>query len=95
MKPTDNVSPANRRGNDRQFPLTDQNYRSVSLNELDTRCVDIPSFGRLSRDYFAGEARRNFVVEAFVFGLMIATTIPAIVDCGRALATFVRGIGGI
>ena len=80
-----------------RFPLTDCNYRALSLGEFKTGCGRTPrsSFTTVSRDYFNGEARYNFVIETVVFALIAATAVPAIVDCGRALLEFMRTIGGM
>ena len=95
MKPKspDQIS---RRSN-RAFPVTDYNYRSLGFSGFNTRCAGSPqsSFDKISQDYFATEARHNFVAEALFFVLIIATTVPAILDCGRALLTFGRAIGGM
>jgi hypothetical protein len=47
----------------------------------------------MSRDYFAGEARFNFLLESVVFGLVFLASVPAIFDCARALFHFIRAIG--
>jgi len=96
MKPAVTPSQDSRRGTSRRFPITDFNYRPGDFTELNTRCAGMPqSFEKMTRNYFNGEARRSFFIEAFVFVLILGATIPAIVDCGRALAVFVRALGGV
>jgi hypothetical protein len=97
MKPVTAPSRNNQRGANRGFPVIDFNYRSLGFDGFNTQCAGFPrsSFQKISQSYFNVEARRNFAIEAFGFVLILATTIPAIVDCGRALAAFVRAIGGI
>jgi|SRR5947209_4103622 len=79
----------------RRFPITNCNYQAVSLDEFKPSCADAPrsGFDLISRDYFNGEARRSFVTEAVVFVAMAATTVPALIDCARALAMFFRAFG--
>jgi hypothetical protein len=55
--------------------------------------VPRPAFDLISRDYFNVEARRSFATEAIVFGVIAITTVPALIDCARALAMFIRAIG--
>jgi hypothetical protein len=96
MKPLSNIQ-ITRRDANRPFPIVDCNYSSLSLNEFNARCAGRPhsSFEKISHDYFNSEARRSFVTEAFGFALVVAATVPAFLDCGHALAAFLRAVGGI
>lgn len=96
MKPPSSIQNSQRDAN-RRFPITDCNYRSLGFSELKTRCAPAPrsSFTTISRDYFNGEARDNFVIETAVFALITVAAIPALFDCGRALLEFMRSIGGM
>ena len=96
MKPVSAIQNC-RAGMNRRFPVIDCNYRSLEFSELKTRCAGAPrpSFEKISLNYFNVEARRNFALEALVFVLVASATVPAIVDCARALITFVQAIGGM
>ncbi|HXX41176.1 MAG TPA: hypothetical protein VEI58_02805 [Chthoniobacterales bacterium] len=96
MKPV-TLSRNSSRGANRGFPVIDFNYRSQGLDRFNAHCAGTPrsSFEKISQSYFDVEARRNFAFEACGFILILATTLPAIVDCARALAMFVRAIGGV
>jgi hypothetical protein len=96
MKPLSHVQ-ITRRDANRRFPIIDCNYSSLGLGEFKTRCARTPrlSFTEISCNYFNSEARRDFVTEAFVFALVIAATVPALLDCGRALIAFLRAVGGL
>ena len=86
-----------RRDTSRRFPITACNYRPFGFSEFNARCGRTPqsSFTTISRDYFSGEARHNFIIETVVFALISVTAIPAMFDCGRALVEFMRAIGGM
>lgn len=79
----------------RRFPIVECNYSTVGLDEFNPCCAATPqpNFGKISRDYFAAEAQRNFIIEAIAFVALAATAIPAVIDCGRALVTFLRSVG--
>ena len=96
MKPPSSIQNSQRDAN-RRFPITDCNYRPLGFSEFKTRCARTPrsSFTTISRDYFNGEARYNFVIETVMFALITVTAIPALFDCGRALLEFMRAIGGM
>jgi hypothetical protein len=96
MKPPSSIQNSPRDAN-RQFPITDCNYRSLGFSELKTRCARTPrsSFTTISREYFNGEARHQLLIETVVFALVTITAIPALFDCGRALLEFIRAIGGM
>ena len=81
----------------RRFPIVEFNYRPLGLGQFNTRCAERPrsSFEKISQDYFNGEARRNFVTESLLFVIIAAATVPAILDCGRALFEFMSAIGSV
>jgi hypothetical protein len=94
MKPT---SPVQNRPRDTnlRFPITDCNYRPLGFPEVKARCAGAPrsSLAKISQNYFNGEARRNFVTETVLFTLIALATVPAFLDCARALLAFLRAIG--
>jgi hypothetical protein len=51
----------------------------------------LPKFRRLSEDYFAGEARSHFAIEAAVFGLILLTAAVPVLESVQALVRFVYG----
>lgn len=93
MKPLSSIQNF-RPAENRPFPVTDYNYGSIRLGEFG-RCARSPrpSFVNISRDYFAGEARFDFVIESVVFALVTVTAVPAFIDCARALIEFFRAVG--
>ena len=94
MKPFSSIQNHRNEPEDR-FPVVDCNYRPLGLGDLNAHCAKLPnpSFSAISRDYFNGEARANFAIEAIVFGLVALTTVPALFDCARATFEFIRAIG--
>jgi hypothetical protein len=81
MKPTAN-----------QFPKTDFNYHSVEVDGFKGHCATrSTNYWRFSRDYFANEARHNFLTEAATFAAMIAmgaVPVVSVVYAIKALWTF-------
>ncbi len=51
----------------------------------------LPKFRRLSEDYFAGEARSQFAIEAAVFGLILLTAAVPVLESVQAIFRFVYG----
>jgi hypothetical protein len=80
----------------RKFPVTDFNYHSVGLDGYHGHCakVESPSFYRLTRDYFKGEARHDFLMEAAVFGAILATAVLPLIDGAHAVMNLARATGG-
>jgi hypothetical protein len=74
----------------RRFPVSDCHYYSHDFLGLKAGCGRQPyaSFSGISRDYFNREARHSFVIEAAAFALITITTVPAFLDCGRAVVQF-------
>jgi hypothetical protein len=96
MKPAAPVQNCLREQN-HPFPITDWNYRLLGTGELNARCAgaQCSSLAKVSHAYLNGEARRNFVTETLLFAIIAAATVPALLDCGRALLAFLRVISGI
>jgi hypothetical protein len=98
MKPTATLNEARRRGYffARRLPITDCNFRPPSLVDLGGgHCSSFPapSFRSISRDYFSKEARRNFVIEAFLFAGVVFTSAVALVISAVAAIDFLRALG--
>ena len=80
----------------RRFPLIDCNYQATSY--LDLRGghwaeLPAPSFRNISRDYFRGEARYNFVIESVLLGAVIITSAVAIWISTVAAIDLLRALG--
>jgi hypothetical protein len=102
MKPTSHDAGQNRpSGNDefvsRSFPITDCSYQSVTLDGSRGGCVNryAHSFRNISDDYFRTEARRSFVAEAALFGLIVATTIGPVLQNAQAVTHLVRAFASV
>jgi hypothetical protein len=97
MKPTATLNEA-RRVDDfvaRRLPITDCNFQPPSLVDLGGgHCANFParSFRSISRNYFRKEARRNFVMEAFLFAGVIFTSAVAVVMSAVAAIDFLRAL---
>ena len=82
--------------NARKFPLVDYHYQSATLDGPVSCCVKpSKSLRDISRDYFDGEANREFIGHAAVFVTLIAmalvpivTGVFAVIDLCRALPLF-------
>ena len=97
MKPLSSSLQTSRRQPGRRFPVTDWTYQATRVSDFKSSCAGSPrpAFDLISRQYFNAEARHNFVIEAAIFGVVAVTTVPAVIDCARALAMFFRAIGTI
>jgi hypothetical protein len=74
MKPTQNIRPGAQK-----FPLVDYFYQASMLNPSSAPCIKRSNSLRdISRDYFDGEANREFVTEAAVAGTLIVMAIVPI-----------------
>jgi hypothetical protein len=63
-----------------KFPVIDYNYRAA-VDELKSRCIarNVRSW-QFSREYFDGEARQDFLVDAAVFAATALTVTTAILS---------------
>src|SRR5262245_40454900 len=74
MKPSQNT-----RQGEQKFPLVDYGYHAPMLNPSSApRVKSSNSLRDISRDYFDGEANREFVTEAAVAGTLIVMAIVPI-----------------
>ena len=80
MKPTLTTKDSGKR-----FPIVDCNYHSIALDGCNGRCLGLPSFRSISREYFDKEAQRSFATEAALFGTMIVTATFPIVSGAYAI----------
>ena len=86
MKPSQNI-----RTGAQKFPLVDYCYRTPMLNSSSAPCVKRSNSLRdISRDYFDGEANREFVTEAAVAGTLIIMAIMPIMAGVFAVAHLLR-----
>jgi hypothetical protein len=83
MKPT-SIKARNR------FPFIDCNYHSGTLSGSSAPCVKISkSLRNISRDYFDGEANREFMSEAAVFTTLIfMAMVPIVASMSAVLELF-------
>ena len=98
MKPTVTADRPRRRGAPlaRLSSIIDCNYQAPSYVDLGGgHCENFPapSFRNISRDYFCNEARYNFVTEAALFVLIMATAALAIANGAIAAIDFLRVLG--
>ena len=89
MKP---ISPTPR--NSRSFPLVEFHYQPGHRG-YQPRCAKnaAPAFRNIGRHYFEREARRDFIREACLFALIIATAAAPLFSAASALTEFCRAIG--
>ena len=85
MKPLPNTQP-----NARRFPLVDYHYQAPMLNGSSARCLKTSkSLRDITRDYFDGEADREFISEAAVFtALIIMAIVPIVAGVSAVLQLF-------
>jgi hypothetical protein len=79
--------------NARQFPLVDYHYQTATLTGSGC-CTINPSnsLRDISRDYFDGEANRDFVRDAAVFAALLATVVVPIVSGASAVLELCRAL---
>jgi hypothetical protein len=80
-----------------KFPSVDCNYYSIVLEGFNGRCakVSAPSFLNISRNYFANEARHNFIGEATFFAMIVATAAVAVASGAVAVIELCRAFGAL
>jgi hypothetical protein len=90
MKP---ISPTVRSG--RSLPLVEFNYQPMRLRRYQAGCGKSlpPAFHKISSNYFQGEARRDFVGEAFFFVAMVLIAATPLLSAASALTQLCRAIG--
>ena len=76
------------------FPMTDFAFKASSLGDFSGHCRGdkFPSFRGISADYFKNEAPKNFVSEAAVFALIVATVAVPVFQAVRGLVQYVYGV---
>ena len=86
--------PRNSRGS-RNFPHTDQNYRSSKLHGACGTPAKFhhPAFFEISNEYFAEEAPRGSAMDAGVFGALILAAMLPIANGVQAIATLIQSVG--
>jgi hypothetical protein len=86
MKPSSNIQRSGQK-----FPFVDYCYHAPMLNRSSRLCVKKSSSLRdISRDYFDGEANREFTTDAAVFGSLIVGAILPIMAGISAVAHLIR-----
>ena len=86
--------PRNSRGG-RNFPQTDQNYRSSKLHGACGTAAKFhhPAFFEISNEYFAEEAPRGSAVDAGLFVALMLTVMLPIANGLQAVATLLQSVG--
>ena len=86
--------PRNSRGG-RNFPHTDQNYRSSKLHGACGTSAKFhhPAFFEISNKYFAEEAPRDSAMDAGVFGALMLSAMLPIANGVQAVATLIHSVG--
>jgi len=81
--------------NKRRFPLIDCNYQPMIFGGFRGQCpkAAAPSFRNISRQYFQGQARRDFVSEAFFFVAMVLIAAAPFFSTASAIGDLCRAIG--
>ena len=88
MKPTANTRPTAQK-----FPLVDYCYHVPMLNPSSApRVKKTSSLRDITRDYFDGEANREFTTEAVVFGTLIVIAIVPIMTGMSAVVQLLRAL---
>jgi len=86
MKPT---TITNKSG--QKFALVDYHYQTSTLGNCAGHCAKTSkSLRAISRDYFDGEANHDFLSNAAVFGILIATAAVSIITGVHAVIALVR-----
>jgi hypothetical protein len=98
MKPTTTLNEAGRPGYffARRLPITDCNFQPPSPVDFGGgHCASFPapSFRSISHNYFRKEARRNFVIEAFLFAGVVFTSAVALVVSAMSVIDFLWALG--
>jgi hypothetical protein len=94
MKPTTQISSSQRK--QRSFPLTDYQYQT-SLQSADRAVAsktpvarELQTFRKLSTEFFATEAARNYVAELLFFILITGIAAWPIISSMVAITRLVR-----
>ncbi|MEP6698242.1 MAG: hypothetical protein ABJB09_00785 [Verrucomicrobiota bacterium] len=76
------------------FPKTDYSFQAASLSNIGGRCLGLrrPSFRMISQGYFENEARVEFVTEAALFSVIVATVAVPLFHSASALLQLVRSV---
>ncbi|MGI8890338.1 MAG: hypothetical protein ACR2G0_06080 [Chthoniobacterales bacterium] len=103
MKNTAHLIPNHRRSqadlrhsrDQRIFPPTSHNFHQQQLPGSCGQPLQFehPAFFKISNDYFAGEAARNFVVDSGVFAALIVAALLPIANGFQAVATLIHSVG--
>jgi hypothetical protein len=72
----------------RKFPFVNFQYQTSTLEKFTGHCAKTSSksLRDISRDYFDGEANYDFLSDAAVFGMLIATAaVPIVLGISAAI----------
>ncbi len=75
----------------RRFPVTDYNFQSMEMGAYNAHCADANNNSfRVCREYFDNEAARDFLSEAGVFVVMMATMALPLLNGAQAIVALIR-----
>ncbi len=80
----------------RPFQITDFNFQASSHFDFPGgHCTKYPapSFRNISHNYFHEEARQDFVIEAFLFAVVVLVSAVALAIGAVTLIHFLRALG--
>lgn len=93
MKPTLPANDEASRSNlgARRFPVTDYHFQSMEMGAYNAHCADANTNSfRVCREYFDNEAARDFLSEAGIFIVMMATMALPLVNGVQAIVALIR-----
>lgn len=93
MKPTLHIIEEKRRPH--QGPITDYSFRPIGIGGYSAHCAGTQpaSFRSATLEYFKGEARYDFLVEAGVFAAMMLTVAAPLLNGIQAVLHLIRATG--
>lgn len=94
MKPTAQIIDETERANTthRRLPVTDSNFQSVGIDGYTARCssLGVSNSFQVTREYFEGEAYRDFLAEAAVFSAVMLTVSLPLFQAAHAVLGLIR-----
>jgi hypothetical protein len=102
MKPTPQISHTQRasrhdnrtRRKHPSFPLTDYNYRPTAKNQVSSSAArpatELPSFHKLSSEFFGAESSRDYIAELFFFILITGIAAWPVMSMLIAVTRLIR-----
>lgn len=97
MKPTLHTIEETSRPRHSRGPITDYSFHPIGISGYSAHCSGTApaSFRRATLEYFKGEARNDFLVEAGVFAAMMLTVAVPLLNGIQAVLHLIRATGGV